>query len=134
MAVCGGFGRVGGDAVTMDLVGLRKYAEGFRRGYPAGASVVAIDPDELLALIEAVEAARESVEKSRRAASRWRDTAAKQKQQGNVSEIAGETDVPSHVLSTVRAIMWDAAARDLAAALAPFEAQSGKPDVRAEQR
>ncbi len=44
--------------VTVDLVALRKYADDFRRGYPPGASVVAIDPDELLTLIEAVEAAR----------------------------------------------------------------------------
>lgn len=52
------------------------------------------------------------------AAARWRETAAKQKAEGSVSSMCGEEGVPSHVISTARAMTWEAAADVLRKALA----------------
>lgn len=64
---------------------------------------------------DALERERDEAEKAaREAAARWRESAANARADGYTSEICGETGIPSHVLASVRAQIWEAAASALA--------------------
>jgi predicted RNase H-like nuclease (RuvC/YqgF family) len=73
---------------------------------------VEIKNEEISTLTAALRDAERECEE---AAARWRASADKERREGSRSSMCGEEGVPSHVITTARAISWEGAAKTIAA-------------------